>query len=171
MFDVENCNKACEFYTLMPVSNGGNGISHFVLPADRIFPTSCKQWVEATPHVVSLTKEKCWDQSEQIFASSVFWLFSDGGLKKTDLLEHNVHADGIHMWCCNANGSDSPLFGILVILTDFLMYFNWQSYFQSSEAEIHQNDQMRAWVMHGMFQGVLSDIVHYGSIFYYRREP
>jgi hypothetical protein len=73
MFDVENCNKACEFYTLMPVSNGGNGISHFVLPADRIFPTSCKQWVEATPHVVSLTKEKCWDQSEQIFASSVFW--------------------------------------------------------------------------------------------------
>jgi len=125
MFDVENCNKACEFYTLMPVSNGGNGISHFVLPADRIFPTSCKQWVEATPHVVSLTKEKCWDQSEQIFASSVFWLFSDGGLKKTnDLLEHNVHADGIHMWCCNANGSDSPLFGILVILTDFLMYFN-----------------------------------------------
>lgn len=58
MFDVENCNKACEFYTLMPVSNGGNGISDFVLPADRIFPTSCKQWVEATPHVVSLTKEK-----------------------------------------------------------------------------------------------------------------
>jgi hypothetical protein len=79
------------------------------------FPTSCKQWVE-----VSLTKEKCWDQWEQIFASSVFWLFSDGGLKKTnDLLEHNVHVDGIHMWCCNANGSDSPLFGILVILTDF----------------------------------------------------
>jgi hypothetical protein len=51
-------------------------------------------------------------------------VFSDGGLKKTDLLEDNVHADGIHMWCCNANGSDSPLFGILVILTDFLMYFN-----------------------------------------------
>jgi hypothetical protein len=70
--------------------------------------------------MLSLTKEKCWDQWEQIFASSVFRLFSDGGLKKSnDLLEHNVHADGIHMWCCNANGSDSPLFGILVILTDF----------------------------------------------------
>jgi hypothetical protein len=64
-----------------------------------------------------------------------------------------------------------PCLGFLLYWQIFLMYFNWQSYFQSSEAEIHQNDQMRAWVMHGMFQGVLSDIVHYGSIFYYRREP
>lgn len=135
------------------------------------FPQVANNGWRQHPMLCHWQKKKCWDQWEQIFASSVLWLFSDGGLKKTDLLEHNVHADGIHMWCCNANRSDSPLFGILVILTDFLMYFNWQSYFQSSEAEIHQNDQMRAWVMHGMFQGVLSDIVHYGSIFYYRREP